>query len=57
MHSLLQKIDEASTENTMLQEAYRASREETALLKAAVDTLMKKLNETMTISTPPHWKP
>jgi hypothetical protein len=34
-------------------EAYRASREETAALKAAVDTLTKKLDETIAISAPP----
>jgi hypothetical protein len=30
-----------------------ASREETLLLKAAIDTLMKKLDENITISPPP----
>jgi hypothetical protein len=40
-------------ENTVLREAYRASREESALLKAATDTLTKKLHENITISTPP----
>jgi hypothetical protein len=52
MDSLLQKMDVASTENTIWHEAYHASREETALLKAAVDTLMKKLDENITISAP-----
>jgi hypothetical protein len=37
--NLLQKMDAAWTENTALREAYRASREETAALKAAVDSL------------------
>jgi hypothetical protein len=54
MDSLLQKIDVAWTENTALHEAYRASSEETAILKAAVDTLMKKLNENIAISAPPY---
>jgi predicted nuclease with TOPRIM domain len=49
----LQKMDAAWTENTVLNEAYRASREETAALKAAVDTLMTKLDENITISAPP----
>jgi hypothetical protein len=50
---LLQKMDATWTENMALREAYRASREETAALKAAVDTLMKKPDETIAISTPP----
>jgi hypothetical protein len=53
MDSLLQKMDAAWTENTALREAYRASREETALLKAAVDTLTKKLDENIAIAAPP----
>jgi hypothetical protein len=53
MDSLLQKIDAAWTENTVLHKAYRASREGTALLKAAVDTLTKKLNKNIAISTSP----
>jgi hypothetical protein len=53
MDSLLQKMDAAWTENTALREAYRASREETAALKAAVDTLTKKLDENIAISAPP----
>jgi hypothetical protein len=40
-------------ENTILCEAYHTSREETAMLKAAVDSLMKILDESTTISTPP----
>jgi predicted nucleic acid-binding Zn-ribbon protein len=43
--SLLQRMDAAWTENTALHEAYRASREETAALKATVDALTKKLDE------------
>jgi hypothetical protein len=50
---LLQKMDAAWTENTALHEAYHASREETAALRAAVDTLMKKIDETTTTSAPP----
>jgi hypothetical protein len=46
-------MDAAWTENTALCEAYCASREETAALKAAVDALMKKLEENTVISTPP----
>jgi hypothetical protein len=53
MDILLQKMDATWTENTALREAYCASREETAALKATVDTLMKKLHETIAISTPP----
>jgi hypothetical protein len=43
--NLLQKMDAAWTENTALREAYRASREETAALKAAVDSLTQKIDE------------
>jgi hypothetical protein len=53
MDSLLQKMDEACTENTGLREAYGASREKTVLLKAAVDTLTKKHDENIAISAPP----
>jgi hypothetical protein len=53
MDNLLQTIDIACTENTVLCKAYHTSREETAALKAAVDTLMKKLNNSITISAPP----
>jgi 3-methyladenine DNA glycosylase/8-oxoguanine DNA glycosylase len=53
--SLLQKMDTAWTENTTLHEAYYASREETVALKAAVDTLTKKLdkNTARTVPTSP----
>jgi hypothetical protein len=50
---LLQEIDAAWTENTALREAYRASREETAALRAAVDALTKKIDETTTTTAPP----
>jgi hypothetical protein len=53
MDSLLQKMDMTWTENTVLRKAYRASREETAMLKAAVETLMKKLDESTAMSAPP----
>jgi SMC interacting uncharacterized protein involved in chromosome segregation len=43
--TLLHKMDATCTENTVLRQAYHASREETAALKAAVDTLMKKLDK------------
>jgi hypothetical protein len=46
-------MDAAWTENTALREAYRASREETAALKAAVDALMKRINETIGTTVPP----
>jgi hypothetical protein len=45
MESLLQKMDAVWTKNTALREAYHTSREETAALKVAVDTLTKKLDE------------
>jgi hypothetical protein len=53
MDNLLQKMDAAWTENTMLHKAYHASREETAALKAAVDALTQKLEENTVISAPP----
>jgi hypothetical protein len=52
MDSLLQKMDRTWTENTMLHKAYHTCMEEIVLLKAAVDTLMKNLKESITISTP-----
>jgi phage tail tube protein FII len=53
MENLLQKMDATWTENTALREAYRVSREETAALKAAMDTLMKKVDENITTMMPP----
>jgi septation ring formation regulator EzrA len=50
---LLQRMDAAWTENTALREAYRTSREETAALRAAVDSLTKKIDETTTTTAPP----
>jgi hypothetical protein len=46
-------MDAAWTENTALHEAYRASREEIVALKAAVDTLTKRIDETITTTMPP----
>jgi hypothetical protein len=51
--NLLQKMDAPWTENTALREAFRASREETAAHKAAVDTLTKRIDETITTTMPP----
>jgi hypothetical protein len=51
--SLLQKMDAGWTENTALREAYHASREETAALRAAVDALTKRIDENITIPAPP----
>jgi methyl-accepting chemotaxis protein len=53
MDILLQKMDAAWTENIALREAYHASREETAALKAAVNTLTKKLDENIATTAPP----
>jgi hypothetical protein len=53
MDNLLQKMDMTWTENTILCEAYHASREDMAALKAAVDTLMKKHHENTTTTIPP----
>jgi predicted nucleic acid-binding Zn-ribbon protein len=50
---LLQKMDAAWTEHTALREAYSTSREETEALKAAVDALMKRIDETITTTAPP----
>jgi hypothetical protein len=53
MDNLRQKMDVAWIENTALCGAYHASREETAALKAAVDTLTKTLDENIAITVPP----
>jgi hypothetical protein len=50
---LLQKMDAAWVENTALREAYHASREETAALKVAVDSLTQKIDEQLAIPAPP----
>jgi hypothetical protein len=52
-HKLLQQMDAAWVENTALHEAYRASRDKTAALKAAVDTLTWKTDEQLAIPAPP----
>jgi hypothetical protein len=46
-------MDAVSTKNTALRKAYHASREETGALKAAIDALMKRVNETITTTVPP----
>jgi hypothetical protein len=46
-------MDAAWTENTALREAYRASREEMAALKPAVDSLTQKIDEQLAILAPP----
>jgi predicted ATPase with chaperone activity len=46
-------MDAAWTENTILRKAYCTSREETAALKAAVDAVMKRIDETITTTAPP----
>jgi hypothetical protein len=51
--NLLQKMDAAWTENIALREAYRVSREETAALKAAVDSLTQRIDEQLAIPAPP----
>jgi hypothetical protein len=51
--NLLQKMDAAWTENTALREAYCTSREETAALKAAVDSLTQKIDKQLAILAPP----
>jgi regulator of replication initiation timing len=53
LDTLLEKIDAVSNENTTLHAAYNSSKEETAALKATVDTLMKKLDYNIAISAPP----
>jgi hypothetical protein len=50
---LLQKVDAAWVENTALCKAYRASREETAALKAAMDALTKRMDKTIATTLPP----
>jgi hypothetical protein len=52
-NKLLQKMDIAWTKNTVLHEAYYASREETAALKAAMDALINRINKTIATTAPP----
>jgi hypothetical protein len=49
LNTLLMKFHTVNTENTLLHEAYSTSREERAALRAAVDNLMKKLDDTIAI--------
>jgi hypothetical protein len=53
LEGALQQMDTVLTDNTVLREAYEASRAETAALKAAVDTLTWKFDEHTAISAPP----
>jgi hypothetical protein len=46
-------MDAGWTESKALREAYCASREETAALKATVDALTKRVDENITILAPP----
>jgi hypothetical protein len=46
-------MDATWTENTILYKAYHISREEIVALKAAVDILMKTLDENTTTTIPP----
>jgi hypothetical protein len=51
--ALTVRINTLHGENTMLRTAYDSTKAETAALKAAVDTLMKKIDEQSVISAPP----
>jgi hypothetical protein len=53
LDSLIMKMDTVANENTVLRAAYDSSKEETAALKAAVDTLTQKFDEQITIPSPP----
>jgi hypothetical protein len=53
LDSLMTKMDTVLNENTMLRAAYDASKQETAPLKAAVDTLLRKIDEQIAIPAPP----
>jgi hypothetical protein len=46
-------MDATWTENTVLCKAYCACRQETAALKATMDALMKRIDETITTTIPP----
>jgi hypothetical protein len=52
MESVLQKMDMVLDENTALHIAYKNSRTETGALKAAVDTLTRKIDEHAVSSAP-----
>jgi hypothetical protein len=49
LNSLLTKLDTVVNENTVLRMAYDASKQETAALKAAVDTLSRNIDEQIAI--------
>jgi hypothetical protein len=53
LDSLLTKMDTVVNDNTVLRVAYDASKQETAPLKAAVDTLSRKIDEQIAIPAPP----
>jgi hypothetical protein len=53
LNSLLTKMDTVVNENTVLRAAHDASKQETAALKAAVDTLSRKIDEQIAIPAPP----
>jgi hypothetical protein len=53
LDSLLTKMDTVVNENTGLRTAYEVSKQETAALKAAVDTLTRKMDHPIAIPAPP----
>jgi hypothetical protein len=53
LNSLLMKMDTVINENTVLRAAYNASKQESAAVKAAVDTLSRKIDEQIAIPAPP----
>jgi hypothetical protein len=53
LDSLLTKMDTVVNENTVLRAAYDASKQESAALKAAVDTLSQNIDEQIAIPAPP----
>jgi hypothetical protein len=53
LEGALQQMDAVLTDNTVLRVAYDASRVETAVLKTAVDTLTRKLDEHTAMLAPP----
>jgi hypothetical protein len=53
LDSLLTKMDTVVNENTVLRAAYDASKQESAALKATVDTLSRNIDEQIAIPAPP----
>jgi TFIIF-interacting CTD phosphatase-like protein len=53
LDSLLTKMDTVVNENTVLRVAYDASKQESAALKATVDTLSRTFDEQIAIPAPP----